>query len=235
MKSGTQIITNSIILLTSILALSSVIAMDEPNARIHDGLKLVKDSNFDLAYLLPDADLGKYSKIILQEADITFKKNWKRHQNQNRRSPTNKVTDKDMERIISKGKDSFVQVFTDILEEGGYSIVTQPGEDVLLVRPSIFDLDINAPDLMSPGRITTFTESAGSAKLSLELYDSITGQILFRSLDKRRARWTNLRLGTAFPTSSVTNRAEAIRGLKYWARLLRDDLDNAKGNNAKNN
>ncbi len=74
MKSGTQIITNSIILLTSILALSSVIAMDEPNARIHDSLKLEKDSNFDLAYLLPDADLGKYSKIILQEADITFKK-----------------------------------------------------------------------------------------------------------------------------------------------------------------
>jgi len=235
MKSGTQIITNSIILLTSILALSSVIAMDEPNARIHDGLKLVKDSNFDLAYLLPDADLGKYSKIILQEADITFKKNWKRDQNQTRRSPTNKVTDKDMERIISKGKDSFVQVFTDILEEGGYSIVTQPGEDVLLVRPSIFDLDINAPDLMTPGRITTFTEMAGSAKLSLELYDSTTGQILFQSLDKRRARTTNLRLGTAMRSNSVTNRHEAIRGLKYWAGLLRDDLDSAKGNNAKSN
>ncbi len=233
MKAGIQIITNIIIFLVSILALSSVIAMDESSARTHDGLKLVKDSNFDLAYLLPDADLGKYNKIILQEADITFKKNWKRHQNQTRRFDP--ITDKDMERIISKGKDSFVQVFTDILEEGGYSIVTQHGEDVLLVRPSIFDLDINAPDLMSPGRITTFTESAGSAKLSLELYDSITGQILFRSLDKRRARWTNLRLGTALPTSSVTNRAEAIRGLKYWARLLRDDLDSAKGNNAKSN
>ena len=140
-----------------------------------------------------------------------------------------------MERIISKGKDSFVQVFTDILEVGGYSIVTKPGEDVLLVRPSIFDLDIEAPYLMSPCRITNFTESAGSAKLFLELYDSITGQILFQSLDKRRARWTNLRLGAAMPTSSVTNRAEAIRGLKYWARLLRDDLDNAKDNNAKNN
>jgi len=233
MKAGIQIITNIIIFLASILALSSVMAMDESSARTHDGLKLVKDSNFDLAYLLPDADLGKYNKIILQEADITFKKNWKRHQNQTRRFDP--ITDKDMERIISKGKDSFEQVFADVLEKGGYSIVTHPGEDVLLVRPSIFDLDISAPDLMSPRRITTFTEMAGSAKLSLELYDSITGQILFRSLDKRRARWTNLRLGTALPTSSVTNRAEAIRGLKYWARLLRDDLDSAKGNNAKSN
>jgi len=231
MKAGIQIITNIIIFLVSILALSSVIAMDESSARTHDGLKLVKDSNFDLAYLLPDADLGKYNKIILQEADITFKKNWKRHQNQTRRFDP--ITDKDMERIISKGKDSFVQVFTDILEEGGYSIVTQPGEDVLLVRPSIFDLDINAPDLMTPGRITTFTESAGSAKLFLELYDSISGQILFQSLDKKRARWTDIKW--AMPTNSVTNRHEAIRGLKYWARLLRDDLDNAKGNNAKNN
>ncbi len=135
-----------------------------------------------------------------------------------------------MERIISKGKESFEQVFADVLEKGGYSIVTKPGEDVLLVRPYIFDLDIAAPDLMSPGRITTFTESAGSAKLFLELYDSITGQILFQSFDKRRARWTGLAR-----TNSVTNRAHAIRGLKYWAGLLRDDLDNAKGNNAKSN
>jgi len=214
--------------------------MDEPNARIHDSLKLVKDSNFDLAYLLPDADLGKYSKIILQEADITFKQNWKRHQNQTRRAPNAKVTDEYMERIISKGKDSFEQVFTDILEEGGYSIVTQPGEDVLLVRPAIFDLDITAPDLMTPGRVTNFTENAGSAKLSLELYDSTTGQILFQSLDKRRARTragrtSHNRIDPANRTNSVTNRAEAIIGLKYWARLLRDDLDNAKGNNAKNN
>ncbi len=84
MKSGIQIIINIIIFLASILALSSVMAMDESYARTHDNLKLVKDSNFDLAYLLPDADIGKYNKIILQEADITFKKNWKRHQNQNR-------------------------------------------------------------------------------------------------------------------------------------------------------
>jgi len=228
MKAGIQIITNIIIFLASMLALSSVMAMDEPYANTHDSLILVKDSNFDLAYLLPDADLGKYNKIILQEADITFKKNWKRHHNRNRRFDL--ITNKDMERIIGKGKDSFEQVFTDVLEKGGYSIVTQPGEDVLLVRPSIFDLDIIAPDLMSPRRITTFTERAGSAKLSLELYDSITGQILFRSLDNRKARWTNLRR-----TNSVTNRAEAIRGLKYWAGLLRNDLDNAKGNNAKSN
>lgn len=231
MKSGIRIIINIIIFLASILALSSVMAMDEPFARIHDDLKLVKDSNFDIAYLLPNAHIGKYNKVILQEADITFKKNWKRHQNYTRRFDP--VTDKDMEHIISKGKDLFEKVFTSALEEGGYSIVTKPGEDVLLVRPYIFDLDITAPDLMSAGRITTFTESAGSAKLSLELYDSITGQILYQSLDKRRARWTDLRW--AIPTNSVTNRAEAKRRLQYWARLLRDDLDNAKGKNAINN
>ena len=228
MKAGIQITINIIIFLASILTLSSVMATDEPYARTHDSLKLVKDSNFDLTYLFPDADLGKYNKIILREADITFKKNWKRHQNRKRRFDP--ITDKDMERIISKGKDLFGQVFTDVMEKGGYSIVTQPGEDVLLVRSSIYDLDITAPDLMSPGRITTFTESAGSAKLSLELYDSNTGQILFQSLDKRRARGTGLER-----TDSVTNRAHAIRGLKYWAGLLRDDLDSAKGNNAKNN
>ncbi len=226
MKTGIQIITNIIIFLASILALSTAMAMDEPSARTQDGLELVKDSNFDLAYLLPDADLGKYNKIILQEVDITFIKNWQRHQNQHRRFDP--VTDKDMERIISKGKDLFEQVFTGILQHGDYSIVTQPGEDVLSVRATIFDLDITAPDLKSPGRITTYTESAGSAKLSLELYDSITGQILSRSLDKRKARWTDIRW--AMPTNSVTNRAEAIRGLKYWAGLLVDDLDSAKGN-----
>ncbi len=226
MKTSMQIFTNIIIFLASILALSSVIAMDEADARTHDSLKLFEDSNFDLAYLLPDVDFGKYNKIILHEANITFKKNWKRHRNQTRRS--DQITDKYMERIISKGKGLFEKVFTDVLENGGYTIVTQPGEDVLLVRTTIFDLDIVAPDLMSPGRTTIFTERAGSAKLSLELYDSVTDQILFRSLDKREGRRTDLRW--AMPTNSVTNRAEAIRGLKYWARILIDDLSHAKSN-----
>lgn len=221
MKAGIKNVTNSIIFLTTFFAMPSVIAMEGPNVKIDDSLKIVKESRFDHAYLLPGADLGKYNKIILQEADITFRKNWKRDQNRMRR--TDPITNKDMERIIRKGKQLFEQVFTDVLEEGGYSIVVQPGEDVLVVRPTIFDLDITAPDLKPPGRVTTFTETAGSAKLSLELYDSTTGQILFQSLDERNERGIGLER-----TNSATNQAHAIRGLKYWAGLLKYDLDNAK-------
>jgi len=190
----------------------------------HDGLELVEDSEVDILYVLPEADFSGYTKVMVLEAHIAFKKNWQRDQN---RSRTRRVSDKDMARMIERGKDLFDHVFTDELEEGGYEVVKQLGEDVLLLRPAIIDLDVTAPDINTPGRSRTYIASSGGATLFIELYDSITSQILARAFDRKTDRDTNIRWSMG--TTSVSNTQDATRALKHWAGLLVDGLDRAKG------
>jgi hypothetical protein len=96
---------------------------------------------------------------------------------------------------------------------------------VLIIKPSIIDLDINAPDTMSAGRSRSYTTSTGEMTLSLELVDGTTGQVLARVVDKARGIDT----GRVQWTNGVTNRAEAERMLRNWARYLRTGLDSAAG------
>ena len=55
----------------------------------------------------------------------------------------------------------FETVFTDILTNGGYELVDEAAEDVLLIRPSIVNLDITAPNQHGSGRSSSYTRSAG--------------------------------------------------------------------------
>jgi hypothetical protein len=98
------------------------------------------------------------------------------------------------------------------------------GPDVLILRPGLINIRVNAPDLMSAGRSTSYVESAGSMTLYLELYDSVSNTILARVAD-----------GQADPStygqrsSSVTNRAAAERMMRGWADELRSRLDLVRG------
>ena len=95
-----------------------------------DGLQLIKDSNLALVYAQPDAELGQYSKIYLAEPYVAFKKNW---QHLRKRYDPNTVTADDMAKIKSELSSLFMEVFSKTLEQGGYEMVTERAEDVLLV------------------------------------------------------------------------------------------------------
>ena len=132
-----------------------------------------------------------------------------------------------MEKIKTDVAGLFREVFTEKLGgDGGYEIVEAAGDDVLLVRPAIIDLDITAPDTMQAGRSRTYTSSAGTATIYIELYDSVTGDILARAADRKAARSVG---GYMSYTNRVTNRADARRMLGTWAELLRDRLDEFHG------
>jgi hypothetical protein len=74
---------------------------------------------------------------------------------------------------------------------------------------------------MSAGMTRTFTASTGAATLYLELFDSISGQIIGRAADRQAIRNT----GTVNWTNRVTNTADARRMFGRWADLLRSFLD----------
>ena len=209
------------LLLVSVPALAKKQELPEVT---EDGLHRVPDSRMAIVYAKPGADLSGYESVQLLEAYVAFRKNWERDQRSRSADPL-RVTSKDIEEIKNNLAEGLHAVFTEVLEEGGYPVVDQAGDKVLLVRPAIINLDINAPDTMHAGRTKTYTDSAGEMTLYVELYDSVTGDLIAKALDRKADRSN---AGYYTWTNSVTNRAEANRILKGWASILLTALNEAR-------
>ncbi len=189
-----------------------------------DGLHRVPDSKMAVVYAEPGADLAQYKRIKLMDAYVAFKKNWARDQ-RSRSADRLRVTSNDVEKIKNDLAKEFQEVFRQTLEDGGYEVVDESAEDVLLVRPAIINLDVNAPDTMRAGRSRSYTSSAGEMTLYIEIYDSVTGDLIAKALDRRA---DTSRQGYYTWTNSVTNKSAAKRILKGWADILLDALNEAK-------
>ncbi len=211
--------------LVSLLTMSPLsIAQENAPKTTIDGLELIDDTRLALVYAQPDADFGRYNKIYLDDAYIAFKKNWQRSQN---RSHANSINSDDMTRIKSELSSLFREVFSNTLTQGGYELVTELDDDVLLIRPAIINLDITAPDTRSANLTQTFSETAGEMTLYLELYDSVTDDLIAKVLDRQMDR----RTGFFQWQNHVSNRAAAKRILQVWANVLKEGLDDARGIN----
>jgi len=209
-------------LLIGIAVLSPAWAKKDLPAVNDEGMILVENSELATVYADPGADLGIYKRFILLDATVAFKKNWKRDQNT---TDPLKVKDSDMVKIQKEVAELFRDVFTKELVDGGYTMADEPGPDVLLIKPAIVDLDVEAPDIQSSTRTYSYSRSAGEMTLNLELYDSLTDDEIVKATDRKRdydsgytMRWR----------TSVSNRADAKRMMTAWAKALRDLLDEAR-------
>jgi len=135
-----------------------------------------------------------------------------------------------MERIKKNVSELFLEVFTEELKSGGYTLANERAPDVLIVKPAIIDLYVNAPDVRTAGRTETFTTSAGSMTLYLELYDSETDDLLAKALDPKVDRDSGLMQWQ----TKVANYTAAKRMMKPWAKALRNGLDEARNANNQN-
>jgi len=222
----TGVSTAALMLAFASFAPAVVNAADKDAAlETHDGLKQVPDSKVAAAYIDPDADFGTYNKIVILDCHVAFKKNWQRDQKKTGSHVS--VSSSDMEKIKAEVAGLFREVFVEELsKDGGYEIVHSAGDDVLLVRPAIIDLDVTAPDTMAAGRSRTYTTNSGAATLFVELYDSVTGDILARAADRKSAEKAG---GYLSYSNRVTNKADARRMMRSWAKLLRERLDEFHG------
>jgi hypothetical protein len=181
-----------------------------------EGLQLLADSRLAIVYAEPGADLSGYRRVKLLEAYVAFKKDWEKNL---RKSSTqaHRVSAKDMERIRTDLAAAFHEIFSARLEKGGFPVVDNADDDVLLVRPAIINLDVNAPDTMSAGRSQTYVDSAGEMTLYVELYDSVTGDLIAKALDRKVDNQHHAYYTWA---NRATNRAAANRILGGWADIL---------------
>jgi hypothetical protein len=193
--------------------------------RSDDGLIKVARSRVDALYEEPGVDLRSYRRFAVEECSVTFRDHWLRDQNRDR-GPNRRVTDADMSRISQELATSCREILIDELGKiEGCEITTDQGAGVLVLRPAIVDLDIAAPDILSPGRNRTYTTSAGSMRLHLEFVDSSTGTVLGRLIDRQEAAETF----RPRQTSGISNMAEAERILGRWALLVREYIQTGAG------
>ena len=220
--SSNKIIFAVLAVVFALATISPAMAKKSLPAVNDEGMELVKDSKLATVYADPGADLSIYNRIWLQDATVAFKKNWQRDQNRSHRF---KVRTEDMDRIQEDVATLFREVFTKELLDGGYAMTEEIGDDVLLVKPAIVDLDVIAPDIQrTPGREYGFSESAGEMTLNLELFDSLTGDKIVKATDRQR----DFRRGYLEWRTSVSNRSDARRMMTSWAKALRSTLDEAR-------
>ena len=173
----------------------------------------------NVAFIDPDADFTVFKRVAILEPFVAFRSNWQRDQN---RSRSRNVRARDMERIKEDVATQFERVFAERLEAAGYDVVEVADDDVLVLRPAIIDLDITAPDTRAAGRSRTFTASPGAATLYIQLFDSVSGDIIGRAADRQAVRRAG---GTFNWSNSVTNTADARRMMAGWADNLVGFLD----------
>ncbi len=192
---------------------------EEEQMTSFDGLVAIEKSSVHMAYIDPNADFSVFQRVAILDPHVAFRSNWQRDQN---RSRSRNVRTSDMERIKVDVASLFKDVFTEQLEAAGFDVVNYAGDDVLVLRPAIVDLDVTAPDTRSAGRSRTYTAATGAATLYIELFDSVTGAIVGRAADRRTAGRSG---GFATVSNRVTNRANARREFRVWADKLIEFLN----------
>ena len=222
-----KLLRNSTAVILSMLLATTLLAKDSLPAVSHDGLHLMKDTKLRAVYMKPGANLDEYDKVALLACYVAFKKNWQRNYNDETVSLMDRISDQDMKNIRDKLAGEFNKVFTEVLTKGGHQMVAKGGSGVLIVQPAIINLEVTAPDTMSPGE-ATFSANAGQMTLYMQLHDGKTGDIIARVIDPKA-------MGGNFAQirNSVTNMADADRVLRRWATILSDHLEAVSAGSTK--
>ena len=195
-------------------------ADEHEDEKTWDGLVMLEETDVHAAFIDPDADFSVFGRVALIRPSVAFRSNWQR--DQNRTSRSRNVRANDVERIKEDVADLFMDVFTEQLEAAGYDVVNYVDDDVLIIRPAVIDLDVTAPDTRSAGRTRTYTATSGAATLFIEMFDSVTGDLIGRAVDRRTGGRSR---SFAMQSNRVTNRADARREFRAWADQLIAFLD----------
>jgi len=195
---------------------------DVEEAMSHDGLRKINVKGIDLAYARPGATLASYNRVKLDPVEVAFHKDWDPKMSRSRI----KMSAEQRETIRTGVATLVYEEFAKELQKNSsYQLVNDAGPDVLRVKTNIVNLYVAAPDTGAAGPTRTYTISAGEMSLVAELYDSETGEVLARVVDRREAR----RSDQLQYTNSVTNQGDFREIASGWARILRSGLDKAHG------
>lgn len=185
-----------------------------------DGLVRIDNSAFRDAWADPDIDFSRYNKIMPGGAFFEFRAVKKTSATTARRSSQNEfwISESDRERL----EEEVSKVFDEELAQSSrFTVTDAPGADVIIIRGGLHDIVSRVPP-EHIGRSEIFISSVGEATLILEVVDSMSGEVIFRAVERRAAQRPG---GEGMRSNPVTTWAEVRRLSRTWATRLRNGLD----------
>ncbi len=198
----------------------TAVAKDQDLERAADaeGLVKVHVQGLQQVYARPDADLSAYRQVLLDPIEVSFSKGW------NPKLGGQEITAAEKQEIREGLARVLREEFTrELGRSGTYQVVDTVAEGVLRIKADIRDLRLNAPDVLRPGVVRTYTMSTGEMTLVAELRDGPSGELIARVIDRERdqdSAWFEL-------TTRIDNVAAAREAARQWAGALRRQLDAA--------
>jgi hypothetical protein len=202
-----------------------IVLAPPPEADISfDGLVRVESSKIQNVWINPDVDLARYSRFLLDDIDLEFRVP-RRDESSASRLREFPLSDDDKRSLTEVAG----RAFGDELSQSEYLVRTDdPGPDVLRIHVRLTDIVALAPSEPDPNRNIDaasmsegFVSSVGEATLVGEFFDSTTGGIVARVVERRAAKQA---VG-GIHASRTNNWAEVVPGFERWAGIIRDDMD----------
>lgn len=183
-----------------------------------DGLQRVPSRRAGGVFRLPGAPFTQYRRLILEPVTVSFLDGWEKDHPE--------TSDKEKRRIREEAAKLFREEFErELIKEGKYTFAQDPGADVLIVTPTITDLDIPAPysDIMD---MRTMAPRSIALHMTGELRDAPTGKLVGRV--DMFAGGDQYGLHEFREGNRTTNAFEVRNHVREWSRLLREALNVAK-------
>ena len=186
-----------------------------PDAEVtEDGLHRVEPTILEAAWVLPDIDLSKYSRVLLMPTSVQFREiEEKTYDARSKIGVIEFAVDNDR-------KEWFTNVWREAVnaefaQEQSYEVYSGIGEDVLIVQGFLVDVVSHIPP-DSAGSEYSFVQDPWEGSVVLELRDATSGQLLARTIDRR--------LGTGLlEIGEAWMRTEDL--IVRWAEVLTERLD----------
>lgn len=176
----------------------------------------------DKLYTKPGLDLGKYHRVMLDEAQFFLKKD----------TAAQGLQASELKEL----SDTFHKAIFEALGNA-YPLVTEPGPDVLRIRLAITNIELSNPAMngvttvlpiglaisVAKKATTGAYSGVGGASMEAEFLDSMTGEQLGAAIDTFDGS----------KMSGFSKLGAAKEAFEFWAKRLRITLDKAHGKAAK--
>jgi len=184
-----------------------------------DGLVRVPSRRSGGVFREPSWPFTQYQRLIVEPVTVTFIKDWEKNHEKD-------VSEKEIRRIRDEASQIFREEFArELIERGKYQFANEATADVLIVVPTITELDIPAPDSDNLDK-DSFAPRSVALRVTGELRDATTNRLVGRVDTFAGGNpYGNNQLR---PVNRGTNAFEIRTGIRQWTRLLREALNVAK-------
>ncbi|MDG2315286.1 MAG: DUF3313 family protein [Gammaproteobacteria bacterium] len=203
----------------------AVPSVDTAIEETEDGLYRVDPFVMGAAWVKPDLDLSKYLRLYLMPVKVQYRELPEMRNARSREGADFYVPTESLKAVFENSFSDYL--YEEVSSVSSYQLSEEAGRDVLLVQAYLTDVVTGVPPDI-PQAYTTTIRWLWEVGVVLELRDSMTGEILARTADRRRAdgpidanlAWTFTPRATSAWSSLLIRRLEELGDLSgrpdFW-------------------